>query len=36
MLVRNVAVDLMGVPWLGDRIIASMLQTRFTLPRYDI
>ena len=35
MLLRNAALDLMNVPWLGDRIIAVMLQTRFSLPLYD-
>ena len=35
MLVRNAVLDLMNVPWLGDRIIAAMLHTGFTLPLYD-
>lgn len=35
MLARNIALDLMSVPWMGDRIVAAMLQTGFALPSYD-
>ncbi len=34
MALRNLALDLMGVPWLGDRIIAAMLHAGFALPKY--
>lgn len=35
MMVRNAALGLMNVPWLGDQIIAAMLHSRFTLPSYE-
>jgi|GEM_PF-3569540 len=34
MLVRNVALGLLDVPRLGERMIVAMLRTRCKLPRY--
>jgi 2-polyprenyl-6-methoxyphenol hydroxylase-like FAD-dependent oxidoreductase len=31
IVVRNVAIDLMGLPWIGDRIIGAQLKDPFTL-----
>ncbi len=34
ILIRNLAIDAMGIPGLGDLVIARMLRDDFTLPEY--